>query len=251
MRDSVYEEVYHLETRHWWFRARRRIALSLLERFLGGGPRSGEAVRVCDIGCGCGMMLCELKAHRYDAVGVDPSDKAVGYCLSRGVTAWKGSLPDDVRLPRQDFDAVLLLDVLEHIDDDRAACVAALAMLKPGGILICTVPAHPWLWTRRDEVCHHRRRYRLRELCTLLGSFPGSRLHVLSYMNTVLFPLALLVRTLSRLTGSRTGEAGLRVPAFGLNRLFEALFALERLPLAWGVPLPFGLSLLGVVRKTS
>lgn len=57
------------------------------------------------------------------------------------------------------FDLVLLSEVLEHLDDDRAALEACYALLRPGGWLLVTVPAHPHLWTEMDELIGHRRRY--------------------------------------------------------------------------------------------
>src|SRR4029079_14886838 len=57
------------------------------------------------------------------------------------------------------YDLILLLDVLEHIADDVAALAAARRALRPGGHLLVTVPALPWLWSRHDEANHHHRRY--------------------------------------------------------------------------------------------
>ena len=58
------------------------------------------------------------------------------------------------------LDLVVMTDVLEHLDDPAGALGAVRARLKPGGALLMTVPATPWLWSAHDVTHHHRRRYR-------------------------------------------------------------------------------------------
>src|SRR5690606_6126967 len=94
-----------------------------------------------------------------ECVGLDAFPQAVTFSRQRGVDVVTGSLPDDVPLEAGRFDAVLLLDVLEHLDDDYGGLKRAVRLLRPGGIAICTVPAYPWLWTARDEHHQHKRRY--------------------------------------------------------------------------------------------
>jgi SAM-dependent methyltransferase len=250
MDEALYDEMFRLESAHWWFVAKRRIILSLLEKYLPVSPASRP--RVCDIGCGCGMTLRELQDHGCQAVGVDASDTALSYCAARGVQAVKGSLPDHLGLPPQSADAVLLLDVLEHLDDDLAAMLAAIDLLRPGGFLIATVPAYQWLWTRRDEFHHHKRRYsmaRWRQLLDDATDRCGARPLMVSYFNTYLFPLAAAGRLASRLLPQPDRPGDMSIPPLGINGLLAGIFASERLPLQAGFPLPFGLSLLAVVRK--
>ena len=70
----------------------------------------------------------------------------------------------------ESFDAILYLDVLEHIADDRAEIKEALKRLKPGGFLIILVPAHQYLFSEFDEAVGHCRRYSLRTLRNAIGS---------------------------------------------------------------------------------
>lgn len=153
-------------------------------------------------------------------------------------------------MPRESFDAVLLLDVLEHLDEDRASAEAAAALLKPGGILLCTVPAYQWLWSKRDEYHHHRRRYAKGQFRALFDQ-PMLRLELFSHFNTWLFPLAAAARLKSRAFPPRHAAAeatDLRLPPAPLNRAMQAIFASERLVLG-RVPMPFGLSLVAVARR--
>ena len=251
MDEALYDEMFRLESAHWWFVAKRRIILSLLKKHLPVSP-SSPAPRVCDIGCGCGMTLCDLQKQGYQAVGVDASETALSYCAARGVQAVKGSLPDHLGLPPENADAVLLLDVLEHLDDDLAAMLAAIDLLRPGGILIATVPAYQWLWTRRDEFHHHKRRYSLKQWRQLLHDAAarcGARRLTVSYFNTYLFPPALAGRLAAKVLPQPDRPGDMSIPPLGINRLLAGIFASERLPLCAGIPLPFGLSLLAVMRK--
>jgi 2-polyprenyl-3-methyl-5-hydroxy-6-metoxy-1,4-benzoquinol methylase len=70
--------------------------------------------------------------------------------------ACAGTLED---LPGRRFDAILYIDVLEHIEDDRAELRRAAAHLNPGGCAIVLAPAHPWLFTPFDAAIGHFRRY--------------------------------------------------------------------------------------------
>src|SRR5215471_2300274 len=133
MQEELYGEIFVAEEKHWWFVARHRIVLHLLEAYLQSN-RSPRRYQIADLGCGCGMMLQRL-AEKYDAIGIDASRHAIDFALQRGVKAKTGALPDDVPLTRETYDAVLMLDVLEHLKQDRASVGAAASLLKPGGIL--------------------------------------------------------------------------------------------------------------------
>ena len=91
MEPEVYDEMFALEERHWWFRARRRIVLDLLRRYV--QHRDGHRPRLADLGCGCGANLATFAAD-YDAWGADAIAAAAAYahitCLtprSRGINS--------------------------------------------------------------------------------------------------------------------------------------------------------------------
>ena len=247
MDNALYDEMFQMESTHWWFAAKRRIVLELLRQFLDIPPKASP--KVCDVGCGCGMTLQELAREGYDALGIDANDTALAYCNARGVRAVKGTLPDGLDLPPASVDAVLMLDVLEHLEQDQAAFRAALRLVRPGGLLICTVPAYRWLWTKRDEFHHHKRRYSVGDFKALLASDPSGRPILASHMNTLLFCPQALVRLTRRILAIHETVGDLKVPPLGLNRLLKWIFASERFALRRRIPLPFGLSLLAVVRK--
>ncbi len=237
--DRAYTAV-HIEEdrRHWYFRGRLAILLAVLERVLPPAPRC-----LLELGCGTGNVL-EALGRFGMAVGIerDPELRAVG--CAGGLDIRAGALPDDVPVPDGWADAALLLDVIEHLDDDLAGLRAACRALRPGGVAVITVPAYAWLWSGHDVALGHRRRY---TAGTLRGVILRAGLTVqhVGYFNTVLFPAIAGVRLVKRIVG---GGHDLHRPSPRLNRALEWLFALER-HVVLRPGLPFGTSVLAVARR--
>jgi SAM-dependent methyltransferase len=242
---DLYDQLWRVEQEHWWFQARRHIVWSLVERHVAGGRE--RRLRVCDIGCGTGGNLFAL-ADRHDVVGVEHSPQALEYARRRlGDRVRAGSLPDGVDLPPASFDVVLMTDVLEHIEDDTRSAATALRLLRAGGIVVATVPAYPWLYSQFDARLHHFRRYSKRQF-RALWRVPEAEILLLSHYNTLLFLPAATVRLVSKLLPSRDATHDLDVPPRPLNRLLAPIMKRES-ALLGRMPLPFGLSLVAVVRK--
>ena len=149
--------------------------------------------KICDLGCGCGITVILLEKLGYDAIGIDSNESALGFCRKRNAPVKYGQIENHGFLPQETMDAILMLDVLEHLNDDSKAIENALEVLKKGGILIVTVPAYLWLWTKRDDFHHHIRRYDRKGLLGLSRN-KNVQLLTLTYINTFLFPLALVER---------------------------------------------------------
>jgi ubiquinone/menaquinone biosynthesis C-methylase UbiE len=142
--------------------------------------------------------------------------------------------------------ALTALDVIEHLDDDAAALHELVRVVRPGGIIVLTVPALPWLWSEWDEALHHRRRYTAGSLSGVMSELPVTRLH-LSYINTLaLLPIVAL--RMARRAGIRLGSERLEdvIPPEPLNRLLRLCFVR---PALWTLPMPTGVSLLCILRK--
>jgi SAM-dependent methyltransferase len=189
---ALYDRFFDTEDRHWWFVGRRRLVTDLMSRVQVRG-------RILDLGCGTGGVLQHLGAFG-DALGLDPAPEAAQYCQRRAVPMVVGSGMD---LPFADasFDAVLALDVIEHVPDDVALLREAQRILRPGGVLVVTVPALPWLWSAHDDVNHHYRRYTLTSLRRSLQE-GGFRPRRISYYNAVLLPLAITRKFINRFGGN-------------------------------------------------
>ncbi|RKI32995.1 class I SAM-dependent methyltransferase, partial [Corallococcus sp. AB049A] len=134
------------DSTHWWYRARRDILHDYLQRF-GELP---EHARILEIGCGTGHNLPMLSQFgEVEAIEIDPAARAIASeRLGRAVgTAPLPILPD---VPRGSYDLIAVLDVVEHIENDVAALKAMRDCLAPGGKILITVPAHPWMWSAHD-----------------------------------------------------------------------------------------------------
>jgi SAM-dependent methyltransferase len=245
MDSKIYDELYRVEQDHWWFQARRHIVWSLVSRFTGNS--GGRRLRICELGCGTGGNLAAV-AGKHDVVGVECSPQALQYARLRlGHRVLGGSLPDDIDLPPESFDVVLLTDVLEHIEDDAGSARTALRLVRPGGIVVSTVPAYQWLYSPRDAHHHHFRRYSKRRFRAL---WPGrdAEIVLLSHYNTLLFPPAAAVRLISKTIPRRVTCGDLTIPPAPINRLLVRTMQSEANFLG-RLPLPFGLSLVAVVRN--
>ncbi len=243
MDDDAYRKMKNVEDAHWWFRARRRILGYTLKKL-----NLPDDARLLEAGCGSGGNLAMLARHgKVSAFESDKSSLLLAEHRGRDlpVRVLGGSLPNDVPYQDELFDAVLLLDVLEHISEDGAALLALRKKLKPGGVIIVTVPAFMFLWSEHDTLHHHFRRYRTKQLASLAreAGFVSIRI---SYFNSILFPLVAIFRIAMRL-GLRKGGDDLALPSPLVNRVLEAVFAFERFFIG-RVPLLAGSSVLMTAR---
>ena len=98
--------------------------------------------------------------------------------------------------PHSRFDTILYIDVLEHIDDDRAEMARAASLLSPGGTVIVLSPAFPRLFSEFDRSVGHSRRYTRSSLAAVMP--PSLRKIRLKYFDTVGFMASLANRALLR-----------------------------------------------------
>ena len=242
MEPSIYALMATLEANHWWFAARRAIAENIIRQL-----RLPPDAKILDAGCGTGGNLAMLS--RYGQVhAMELDDQARQMANAKGIAeVLSGRLPDEVPYQQEQFDLIALLDVLEHVEDDRNTLGVLGSLLKPGGYLLISVPAFPFLWSTHDEVHHHKRRYFLGELKGKLEN-AGLEIRYASYFNTVLFPLIFGARQLGKLRANKRESGDLIMPHPFINRLLFAIFSSERFVLGrW--PLPFGVSAMAIARR--
>lgn len=241
MEAQVYERMAELDSDHWWFVARRQILESVIRRVV----RPPEDARILEIGCGTGHNLAMLgKFGSVEATELDDAARALA-SKRLGRSIEPVALPDLSAWPAEHFDLVALLDVLEHVPDDRSALAAIHGRLKPGGKLLVTVPGNPWMWTAHDEAHHHHRRYRKSGLAQAARE-AGYEIDLLSPFNSLLFPVIAAARLAGKLTGRESADDAM--PPRPVNALLRSLFGLES-ALVGRVPLPVGVSLLAVLRR--
>ena len=238
--DRAYVAAHVEEDRaHWWFRGRRAILTALLRRRV-----ARRGLRLLELGCGSGNMR-EAVGEFGEAVGMEPDEALAAAARAAGVDVRRGTLPHDRVVPEGWPDVVLLLDVLEHLDDDSTALKTAYALLRGGGALVITVPAYDWLWSGHDVVLGHRRRYTARRLSGRVES-AGFTVEYVGYFNALLLPAVAAWRAWKRLRG--TDHHDLVRPPAPVNSVLTGLFSLEAL-LVPRMRLPFGSSIVLVGRR--
>jgi SAM-dependent methyltransferase len=222
---------------HPWFVARRELVAGLV-----GRHRPSGSARIVDVGCGTGRTLTAVTR---------PGDEATGLDLLAGQAHAAGGRDDlvaadvrDLPLPADTADVVLALDVLEHVEEDDLAARELARVAAPGGIVIVTVPAHPWLWSYRDDDAGHVRRYTRTGLVTLLTGAGLRPRQVAWFAGATLPPLA-LVRFVAR--SSRRARDLEEAPGGGpVGRLVGRVLRAEaRAVVAGGGP-PLGSTLVAV-----
>ena len=241
MERVVFERMAELDQQHWWFVARRRILASVIRRVV----RPSKHALVLEVGCGTGHNLTMLgNFGKLDACELDAV--ARGMASDRlGRPVLEARLPDLSMFSMATYDVVALLDVLEHVPDDLDSLKAIRSLLRPGGSLVLTVPANPWMWTAHDVAHHHFRRYTKRKLKKLFAE-AGFELRLHSYFNTLLFPLIAAARIVGKLTGSESADD--QLPSRFVNAVLQRIFGLEAV-LIGRVPMPFGVSIIAVARR--
>lgn len=252
MRLDLYEDLYVKEHTHWWHIGKRAIVYGLLGKYLPGGTRTSR--RALDLGCGAGLNLERLSQYA-QTTGTDYYEEALHFCRRRGFTrlckADAANLPFGSNL----FDIVTALDVIEHLDDDQVALAELYRVMRPGGVLIISVPAYRFLWTYWDDILGHRRRYTTSMMRDAVTS-AGFKVRKLSYSNALILVPAVLVRIAKSLLlkvrrrggeESKPGSDFIEVP----RPLNSALAGYYRLEAAWlqRGGLPFGLSVVCVAEK--
>lgn len=231
---GCYEKLYRV---HWWWRSRRFILLRVIESYV-----HRDNIDILDVGCGNGLFFSDLA--RFGTVqGVETDESLItaeNPCRDRihsmplGHPAYRGL----------SFDLITALDVMEHIDDDSEAVAQLCNMLRPDGILILMVPALMCLWDSHDELNRHYRRYNASDLRDLVKHH-GDILD-LRYLYHWLVPLKLAFKGINRLAGGKLPQHA--IPPPHVNKLLTLLCQWEYRVLR-SLCLPFGSSLLAVVRK--
>lgn len=247
MSDDLIAPLRHIILKHPWWNARARLALRLLRRE-GVVPPA----RVVDVGCGWGTNFLALERDGYRTTGLDISRPALEALDAPQRDLIQADLTKDLPGKRPGYDALLALDVIEHIDDDNAALRRFATLLAPQAVAIVSVPALPDLFSQYDAVQGHRRRY-LQD--TLRESFLGSGLELTSmffwggWMVPVLRAQRFLRRQAVKGTPLEVYRSFVSPPRWPFTLLMRGLFRLEERPAMRGA-LRKGTSLFVVARRS-
>lgn len=145
-----------VEPRSFWFNHRNQVIASAVKAY----PPQGI---IFDIGGGNGYVSVGLKDAGFGAVVIEPGGDGAANAHARGFPVLRAPF-QNLEIADNSIPAAGMFDVLEHIEDDRAALANLFRVLVPGGRLYIAVPAYSFLWSEEDIYARHYRRYTLGEL---------------------------------------------------------------------------------------
>lgn len=220
---------------HWYYRSKSEMMLSHLSGL--------KLDRVMDVGSGSGFFARQIltRTTSHDVACVDP-----GYASDSVEQVGSKSLRFVRSVDTADCDLMVMMDVLEHIEDDAGFLGEYAGMARPGTHLFVTVPAFQFLWSGHDVFLEHFRRYTLGSLTRLVrgAGFEIVRSH---YFFGAAFPLAAAVRLKERVIPGGPPQSSMRAHSKFVNRIAcrvcraeTALMKLNRLA---------GLSVVTLARK--
>lgn len=244
MEINFYKNYFEIEKNHWLMKIRRMVVADNLSKYFTKKPNE---IKILDFGCGSGIFVSELQKKGYQTFGTDISEEAIKYGELRDIKNLKVQNSHRLDYPDNNFDAVLSMDVLEHLEDESWAIKEVERILKPGGKFIVMVPAFQFLWGVQDEVAHHYRRYTLGGIKKILnsGEFDINRA---TYFNTLLFLPIAFVRILSKIFNLKKRQSDFNINNPTLDKIFFSIFNFER-KLLKHIKFPFGVSILLVLEK--
>ena len=240
-----YAELHRLEEANFWFKARNQLIKWLAARYV-----PAEAVFL-ELGCGTGYVLRMLR-HAFPSWHITASEvHSEGLAFAAAASAGQNvsfQQMDARALPyRDEFDAVGAFDVIEHIREDVDVLNQIRIALKPGGVLLASVPQHMFLWSKFDEIGKHFRRYSANEVREKLAR-SGLELIATTSFNSLLLP-AMWISRMSRKIGEDVDILDeLRVSP-RLNGVLAAVLRFEVTLVRMGIRWPVGGSRVFVARK--
>ncbi|MCB0339169.1 MAG: class I SAM-dependent methyltransferase, partial [Bdellovibrionales bacterium] len=247
--DSGNEDCYAIEDQSYWFRHRNRVILKIFSRIYRGKS-------IWEIGAGNGFVAKALNDIGYEVVAVEPGNTGAKYARTRGVEKSICGFFESLQLPDRSVEAIGCFDVVEHLPNPGQLLTEFHRTLKPGGIVVVTVPAFAWLWSQMDDFAGHKQRYTIQELHKSFAMY-GFEVRAGSYFIVPLVLPLYFARTRPYQKGVRMEERELisrgkqQITAKGASislRLLEIMLAAE-LPAIGNVFLPLGTSIIAAYER--
>lgn len=183
------KEMYLEQKTSFYWRLKYKCLKDLINRY------TTNESSVLDIGCGTGFMVSGTKINPQRYLGIDAFPESEIYLKTNFSYSANFSTKKLEDVENETFDCILLLDVLEHIDDDQAFICEIKRIAKQGSNLIVSVPAHQWLYSDVDKQAGHIRRYNSKEFVNLFHSTGFKKIYHSSFLVSTL-PLQYISRKL-------------------------------------------------------
>lgn len=244
MEPGEYRTIFQAEKRHWWYVGMTHITLTLLTTLY----PDCDNLDILDAGCGTGGMMIALE--RFGRVtGCDLSALALDFGRQRNLSRLAQSTVTQLPFPANHFDLVTSFDVLYHraVGDYHIALGEFYRVLKPGGRLFLRLPAYNWLRSGHDTIIHTAHRFNRQEVEQALSS-QYFAVEKSSYVNSLLFPLALVKRVGEQLFPDHSPVSDVQANPAWQDALLASCLKAEANWLT-RYNLPFGLTVLAIGRK--
>lgn len=200
---------------HWYYCSKAAATTHLL-----GDARFDK---ILDVGAGSGFFTHHLLTHT-------PATEAWCVDISYGADSDATTAGKPVHYRRSieslDADLVLLMDVLEHVDNDVGLLKTYVEKVPSGSRFLMTVPAFQFLWSGHDDFLEHKRRYTLSQLETLAKD-AGLTVQQGAYYFALVFPIAATLRLLSKAAQPSPARSQLKRHHPLVNRLLKTLCRIE------------------------
>ena len=253
-----YGIMYDVEDTFWWYVGMRLNLLKLLKRYWNWNETPQP--NVLDAGCGTGAILQGLSngfGHQIPAVkptGLDLSAEALGFSQKRGnnFPLVKGSITN-LPFTNNSFDILISFDVLSYVKDPSPGFREISRVVKHGGLVILNLPAYQFLYSEHDLAVNTVKRFHKAEIASLLSE-SGLKPVRMSYLNTLLFPPAAIIRLgkkgILKTRRSKEVHSDLTQPHPLVNNFLRWTMAREATILGkTNLNLPFGLSFIAVAQR--
>ena len=251
MEKTIYD--YYIESNiqenHWWFKSRNNIILAVLINYLDN--KNTNDYEILDIGCGLGQIFPILEKFGY-VEGIEKNSSFVKVLKKKypDIKIHNGKFPNP-NLENRKFDLISMFDFLEHIDNPADILRATNNILKKDGLLIVTVPAYKWMWSKIDKLSHHYKRYDKSTLKIDIEK-EGFECIYSSYFMTLLFPLVFIYRKIIPFLffkKIKLNDLELKKPINVLNKFLYHIMNIETYFIRRKVSLIYGLSIISIFRK--
>lgn len=249
MNNRYYKEYFKLEREHWYFRARNKIIMSHIR----GLVSDERKIKILNVGVGTGHTS-ELLQEFGEVISIEYDENCCQFVSETlDIQIENGSVLN-LNYSSNEFDLVCAFDVIEHVGEDTLGVKELKRVCKKEGVVVITVPAYMFLWSRHDEINHHYRRYKKKQLLNLFSGEGSFIYH--SYYNFWLFPPVALFRFLNNILGltkESDKNTGSDFTVMGkdswITRILYRIFHSESYFVTNHIPLPFGVSLMTSWRK--
>ena len=236
MKNVVYKRHIDNFPNHWWFQARKKIIEEIIKK------NFNKKIDILDFGSGSGVNIKMLSQFGFVNI-YEPHSDTKKYLKIKYKNKNKFKILNKIK--NQKFDLIILADVLEHLKNDKKELKKLSKNLNKNGHILITVPAYKFLFSIKDKILGHYRRYNKNQISNLFKNFNTIRL---TYFNFFLFiPISLIIIFFKILNINFIKKVE-SSPNFFVNKILFSIFMIEKKIIQF-LDLPFGISLLGLFKR--